>query len=108
MFISQVTEDIKNKVGDALKEKPDFMPSFLAQKLGISEAVVLAALPEDMRSFARAEEFEKVWAELCKWEKATFFVNSPGKRPFLSTVRERLLSIKASCRKENTVMVFLI
>ncbi len=78
MFVSQVTEDIKNKVDAELKEKPDFMPSFLAKKLGVSEAVVLAALPEDMRSFADAQHFEKIWAELCKWEKATFFVNSPG------------------------------
>ncbi len=78
MFVSQVTAEIKNKVDEALNEKPDFMPSFLAQKLGISEAVVLAALPEDMRSFASAENFEKIWAELCKWEQATFFVNSSG------------------------------
>ncbi len=78
MFVKQVTDDIKSKVAAEFKEKPDFMPSFLAQKLEVSEAVVLAALPEDMRSFTDAEKFEKIWAELCKWEKVTFFVNSSG------------------------------
>ncbi len=78
MFVAQVTEEIKNKVDAALEEKPDFMPSFLAQKLEVSEAVVLAALPEEMRSFADPKRFEQIWAALCKWEKVTFFVNSSG------------------------------
>ncbi len=78
MFTSQVTEEIRKDVLAALEEDPNFMPAFLAKKLGIPEAVVIAALPDEMRSFADADKFEEIWTEARKWEKVTFFVNSPG------------------------------
>ncbi len=78
MFTSQVTEEIRKNVQSALEEDPNFMPAFLAKKLGISEAVVVAALPDEMRSFIDAKRFEEIWAEAGKWEKATFIVSAPG------------------------------
>ncbi|PID75677.1 MAG: heme utilization cystosolic carrier protein HutX [Deltaproteobacteria bacterium] len=54
------------------------MPAFLAQKLGVPEAVVVAALPDEKRTFVNADKFEEIWTELVQWEKATFIVSSPG------------------------------
>ncbi len=78
MFRSQVTEEIRSNVQAALENEPNFMPSALAQKLGVSEGVVVAALPDAMRSFADADRFEDIWKEAQKWKKVTFFVHTPG------------------------------
>ncbi len=78
MFTAQVTEEIRKNVAAALEEDPQFMPAFLAKKLALPEAVVIAALPASMRAFTAAEHFEKIWTEARKWEKATFIVSSPG------------------------------
>ncbi len=77
-FIEKVTKEIKESVLTALEQDPNFMPAFLAKKLGIPEAVVIAALPEEMRAFTSAENFEQIWTEAQKWEKVTFIVSSPG------------------------------
>ncbi len=78
MFTSQVTEDIRKNVQAALEEDPSFMPAFLAKKLGIPEALVIAALPDEMRSFTEADNFEEIWKEATTWEKVTFIVSAPG------------------------------
>ncbi len=78
MFKLQVTEEIQRDVQAALDKDPNFMPSALAQKLGISEGVVIAALPDEMRSFTDADRFEEIWKEAVQWEKVTFFVHTPG------------------------------
>ncbi len=78
MFTAQVTEEIKKNVQTALEEDPQFMPAFLAKKLDLPEAVVIAALPESMRAFTAAEHFEKIWERATKWEKVTFIVSSSG------------------------------
>ncbi len=78
MFTAQVTEEIKKNVQAALDEDPQFMPAFLAKKLDLPEAVVIAALPESMRSFTATEHFEKIWEKATKWEKVTFIVSSSG------------------------------
>ncbi len=59
MFHTQVTEDVKKKVQEALEKE-------------------ISALPEEMRSFADAEHFEKIWEAATKWEKATFIVSNSG------------------------------
>ncbi len=78
MFCSHVTTEIEASVRAALEEDPNFMPAFLARKLQIPEAVVVAALPGEMRSFVSADHFEKIWDEVRTWEKITFIVSSTG------------------------------
>lgn len=78
MFASQLTKEIQDNVQATLQKDPNFMPAFLAKKLGIPEAVVITALPQERRSFVAASHFESIWQEVQTWEKITFIVNSPG------------------------------
>ncbi len=78
MFNTQLTEDVKKKVQEALNKDPNFMPAFLAKELGVPEGVVISALPDEMRSFANADRFEEIWEAATKWEKATFIVSNSG------------------------------
>ncbi len=67
---------------DAVRAKiaanPSAMTGQLAKELGISEAEVTAALPEDMRARAKIEDFEAIWQAFGDWEKGTFILTGPG------------------------------
>ncbi len=66
------------KLRAAVQEKPNRMISDLAKEFGISEEEAVFMLPEEMRVAAPAEDFEKIWQQVCNWEKATFISISAG------------------------------
>lgn len=66
------------KLRIAVKEKPNRMMSDLAKEFGISEEEAVFMLPEEMRVSAPVDDFEKIWQQLCTWEKATFISITPG------------------------------
>lgn len=71
-------EQIQETVRARVRENPSVMPRTLAEELGVSEAEVVRALPEDMRVEAPAGDFEAIWDAMCGWEKVTFIAVNPG------------------------------
>lgn len=65
-------------VAAALAENPSFMPQMLAQELETPLQRVIAALPAEMRLEAPAEDFLRIWEEICEWEKITFITATSG------------------------------
>lgn len=65
-------------VAAALAENPSFMPQMLAQELEAPLQRVIAALPAEMRLEAPAEDFLRIWEEICEWEKITFMAATSG------------------------------
>jgi putative heme utilization carrier protein HutX len=70
--------DTLAKVRAAVAEKPNQMLSDLAKEFNLSEGEVVCMLPEEMRVAAPAEDFEKIWQQVCAWEKATFIAINAG------------------------------
>ena len=70
--------DLAAKVAEALKEKKPVMLASLAAQFGVAEKDIAEAMPEDMAKVISGEHFEKVWAALTAWEKATFIVQHGG------------------------------
>lgn len=74
---NQQTE-IRERLQQMINENPNRMLSELAGQLGISEAEAVYYLPDTMRTPAPAEDFESIWQEANRWEKATFIAITPG------------------------------
>lgn len=72
------TKEQTEKTRLMVQKKPGLPLSIMAEKLEMSEAAVVEALPEEMRIRAPVEDFEKIWNELRTWEKATFIVSNRG------------------------------
>ncbi len=54
------------------------MTDALARELGLSEAEVIRALPNEMRVEAPTSDFETIWQDMTNWEKVTFIVRNAG------------------------------
>jgi putative heme utilization carrier protein HutX len=72
------SEQFQETVRARVRENPSVMPRALAEELGVAEAEVIRALPEDMRAAAPAGDFEAIWGAMCGWEKVTFIAVNPG------------------------------
>lgn len=68
----------KEKIKALLSAKQPVTISSMAKELGCTALQAAHLLPEEMRSFAPGEEFEKVWLALCQWPKATFICVHKG------------------------------
>lgn len=62
----EVTAAVRAKAG----EKGDIGAPALAKELGVSEATVILALPEALRTPVAASRFPEIWAELTGWSDA--------------------------------------
>lgn len=74
MTSGQIEETVRARV----RENPSVMPRALAEELGVAEAEVIRALPEEMRVQAPAGDFEAIWEVMCGWEQVTFIAVNPG------------------------------
>lgn len=70
----EVVQEVQKRVA----ENPSVMTKKLAEELGITEADVIASLPEDMRAKAKTENFEAIWNAMTGWEKTTFILANAG------------------------------
>lgn len=77
MFQARVTPELENKVREIIEANASTMPSQMAGQLGASEAAVVTALPEEMRTFVDPKHFDAIWEAMCSWEKITFLKQSP-------------------------------
>ena len=68
--------ELKNTICQKVKTILDIEPGkpakAIADELGISEAMVLEAFPEEMTLRIHHDNFETLWDELRTWEKITF------------------------------------
>ena len=69
---------LADKVAALLAEKKMVMLDTLAQACGVSELQAAEALPQHMRAFAAAADFDAIWADLTAWESATFIMRHSG------------------------------
>ena len=69
---------LADKVAALLAEKKMVMLDTLAQTCGVSELQAAEALPQPMRAFAAAADFDAIWADLTAWESATFIMRHGG------------------------------
>ena len=71
-------EELASLVHEKLKAASNFTPHTLAKSLGVQFGRILAALPEEMRSFAPGDAAIAIWEAMTEWEKATFIATTPG------------------------------
>ncbi len=65
-------------VSEALQQKRPWILSALARTCGISERDAAEGLPDEMRVFAPASAFEKIWKGISRWAHATFISHHDG------------------------------
>jgi heme iron utilization protein len=78
MFDPSPTHSIREEIRDAAARTPDASLDEVAQKIGVSEGIVAAALADENCAVFPGEAFERVWSEMTRWERATFIVRNPG------------------------------
>ncbi|MBQ3892245.1 MAG: heme utilization cystosolic carrier protein HutX [Desulfovibrio sp.] len=65
-------------MSDALQKKRPWVLSALARTCGMTEMDAAHGLPEEMRVFAPASAFEKIWKGITQWAHATFISQQGG------------------------------
>ena len=73
-----VPAGLAERVAALIEKNPSVMVRSIAADLGVSEEMVTAALPEEMRLRVPAEDFVPVWEAMAAWEKVTFMAETPG------------------------------
>lgn len=76
---------LKNDLPNLVMEKKPFTISTFSEMYGVSELEVCRALPKEMCVITEGSNFENVWQELAKWEKATVIIQHKGSAFEIST-----------------------
>lgn len=71
-------ESIKQQVETLLEQEPQLLPAAMAERLGVSEFDVVAALPKDMVAVAAGEHAQSILEGLVGFGPVTTIVHSFG------------------------------
>lgn len=74
----KITEEIISRIAKTIAEKPDTIPSTIADDLGITERDVIKYLPRSMSIETRGNQFEFIWETMTEWESVTVIVRNTG------------------------------
>ena len=77
-------ESIKQQVEALLEQEPQLLPAAMAERLGVTEFDVVAALPQEMVAIAPGEQAQTILESL---------VGFGGPIAFMAMIKEQLLSI---------------
>lgn len=72
------SNELKEKVQAALRQKKPVMLAGLAQEFHVTEKEIAEVLPYEMCSLVSGEHFDRIWESISAWEKATFIVQHCG------------------------------
>lgn len=73
-------ESIKQQVETLLEQEPQLLPAAMAERLGVSEFDVVAALPKDMVAVASGDHAQSIleavgWFWPCHYHCSFFWLN---------------------------------
>ena len=76
--MEKIMESIKQQVETLLEQEPQLLPAGMAERLGVSEFEVVAALPQEMVAVAPGEQAQSILEGLVGFGPVTTIVHSFG------------------------------